>query len=122
VFQTEQRENPTAFLADMIEKGMPHITETDICFLAPSSKKSGWCGCALGMAVVGQIGDAAEAHALLHSKVSEVGAVSAFVEILGIPWRLMSKVSYVHNFGSIAAEKIIDMLRAGYFDYFDEDA
>jgi len=107
-----QRENPAAYLADMIEKGEPHIKESRRSFIIHDGE--GVCGCALGMAIVGRFGDAEKALERYHSKASD-GHI-AISELLDIPRNLAFEINIAHHLCGIPAAEIIDKLRAGEFD------
>jgi len=123
VSETQQRENPTEYLADMIEAGMPLITETRVCTLTKGldlikgSEK--FCGCALGMALVGQAGEPKVAYEtwMAKSNMQTSSQIHDIATLLGIPESLVNEVNLSHC-GKTPAEGIIRKLRRGKFDRF----
>jgi len=112
--QVEQRENPTAFFANMIEKGKPHLIENSYKFLHFVGGQP--CGCPVGMALVGYVGNVKKAKELRDSYPFTFK--KAVADTLDIPYRLVVEISDAHSFRDILAITIIKKLRAGDFEAF----
>jgi len=115
--ETQQRKNPTEHLADMIEAGMPLIRENHNCTLRKDGEE--FCGCALGMALVGQAGEPTSAHEMWVARSSKrlFFFYRDMATSLGIPALLVNKVNSSHVWRT-PAEDIVKLLRRGNFDRF----
>ena len=106
----------TSELADKIEKGRSLLKEVTYSWIIKEDDDDVVCGCAIGMAYAGHVGDVATAYRLYNNRRIVMGDI--FIQKnLYIPSELFWAVSDAHCGGTKAAI-LVKRLRKGKFDKF----
>jgi hypothetical protein len=113
-------------VADWIEKGLalPNLKEDCTCYLSKGGEDGQYDSDVLGLALAGKEGSAKQALAVLEEaggSALPADETSIMAELLGVSYGLAFALDYFHSEEEVSAQSLANWLRAGEFEFGDDE-